>query len=1080
MGLFETNNNGMATIKVDLPTEATTINYKLIEKVAPNGYIIDRTEKTVSIEFENNSGVIVVKSINVDGTNVRVGSNDAISANIVFENELVPPIEETTTFEFIINKKDSKDLTKNILKENTIFIVTGPDGTPNTLRTDASGKVVMSCNMPKVAGTYTYEIEEIKAPTGYTLYGTTQYVDIVFENIDGIMRITSASVRGDKINKDFAGINSTNDNEVMVSVLNDKNVPVVDEKFTLNINKVDEELNNILQQNVYFKLETEGEDAKLIATNVSGLATFIGTIPKEAKTIVYKLTEITAPEGYIKNANEMTLNLIFTEVSGKIKLTDITINEEQGVRKIGNVQNNTAGIQVINKEKLEQPNFTLEINKQDKETKVNIYEQGIGFEIVKPDGTNAYVETNEMGIATYIGICPEEAGTYTYKIKEIKAPEGYIKNANEMNVTLTFSEDSGNMQLSNISVVVSEGIRQISNVTGNVAKVAVDNQKEVGAQPKEKYALKINKVDENGANILQAGVVFKVIDILGNVSYIETNDKGVATASFEMPETEGTHILKVIEVSGPTGYIKNSNEMTIQVISREISGKMNLINIVVDEEQQIQKVGTVQNNLMELNVINQKEHKEEPVKDKFTLGIKKIDAETLEYIKQAGIIFKVEDSTSKYDFYGTNNEGIATASFEIPDSAGTYTYYIAETVAPTGYDKNPNKIAVNATFVESNGKIILSKFEVQNEAGARIIENVTDGHIGYVEVLNSKTKEEPTKETWAIELDKVDSQTLERIKQAGVVFKIVNEEGKPSYLETDTEGKIILTNFVPEASGTIRYEIEEITAPDGYKLFENSQYLDITFGEVNGKIVITNAQVSGDKITNIYGTKKVTVSVLNDKLEDIPDNPETPDKPDIPNKTEDKKFDLSSEKHITNVTIKYNDTNEVENRKISNKDSITKLDVKENRLKYLELTLEYKIVVTNVGNKEGTLESIVDRIPNGLYMNLNENKGWSLYNNVATYSLKDTILQPGETKEVTIVLHYNGSSEITGQFINYASFEAKDEVDGDDIENNNNLAKATFILSIKTGQEIIIYPILTFSALAIIGLGVVGIKKYVL
>ena len=211
-----------------------------------------------------------------------------------------------------------------------------------------------------------------------------------------------------------------------------------------------------------------------------------------------------------------------------------------------------------------------------------------------------------------------------------------------------------------------------------------------------------------------------------------------------------------------------------------------------------------------------------------------------------------------------------------------------------------------------------------------------------------------------------------------------------------------------------------------------------------------------------------------------PDDPNKPTNPDDPNKPEDKVFDLSSEKYITNVTIKYNDTNETIKKTNLDRDGITKLDVKANRLKYLELTLEYKIVVTNVGNKAGTLNSIVDRVPNGLYMNISENKGWSLYNNVATYMMPNTILQPGESKEVTIVLHYNGKTQTTGKIINYASFEADGEIDGDHIENTNNLAKAVFVLSIKTGQEIIIYPLLTFSALAVLGLGVVGIKKYVL
>ena len=58
VGLFETDSSGIAKIKVELPKEATTIEYKLVEKVSPNGYILDESEKIISITFVENSGII--------------------------------------------------------------------------------------------------------------------------------------------------------------------------------------------------------------------------------------------------------------------------------------------------------------------------------------------------------------------------------------------------------------------------------------------------------------------------------------------------------------------------------------------------------------------------------------------------------------------------------------------------------------------------------------------------------------------------------------------------------------------------------------------------------------------------------------------------------------------------------------------------------------------------------------------------------------------------------------------------------------------------------------------------------------
>lgn len=772
----------------------------------------------------------------------------------------------------------------------------------------------------------------------------------------------------------------------------------------------------------------------------------------------------------------MEITATFGEVAGKIVLTDITVDNTQGITKSGAVTNNIAQVKVANTKEEETEYFRLKINKQDKDTKENILQAGIGFEIIKPDGTNAYVKTNNQGIATIIGEIPKVAGNVTYKVIEAMGPTGYIKNPNEMTLTLVFEEKSGSIQLTNAIVNEAEGIRKLTEVSENIAQIAIDNEKE--SEP-------------------------------------------------VLPE------------------------------------------------------------------------------DKFTLGIKKVDKETLEYIKQDGIIFKITESEDKYDFYGTNIDGIAKASFEMPRIEGTYTYYIQETVAPDGYNKNPNKIAVRATFKEKYGKIVLDKFEVDPDSGAQVTSKVTDGHTGYVEVLNEKIAQQPVdppKDTFEVELNKVNSQTMQNINQAGVIFKIKTLDGKSNYVETDRDGKITLTYYMPEAAGTTRYEIEEITSPDGYKLYKEAQYLDITFKEEGGEIVIENAQVSGNKINVTYGTKKATVAILNDvdetrvdpdkstfelkinkvdsntlsnilqsgvmfkvidvkgtnsytetntkgiatitlnmpttagtfryklselvapagyktnekelyvdiKFEEVNGkleitevttnkangietvkiepalaeikvlndkiNSDKTDEPDKPDDTKDKiGFDIKAEKYISKVTEKYTDTNQVITRNITKKDGVTKLDVKKDKLKYLQLDIEYKIVLTNVGDEEGVVNRIVDRLPSLLEMDANQNKSWTNQNNIAIYTLDNRVLKPGESVEATIVLHYDGTSGKVGTMTNYASFDAVNEKNED-----NSVDKAVFILGIKTGQEWIVYGALGITVLAILTLGIIAIKKYVL
>ena len=1002
-GLFETNSNGIATIKVSMPEEETTKVFKLVEKVAPAGYELDSTPMDVEVIFRQINGNIGVNDINVTASNIRKGNITSSSVGVSVENEAKEVPEPPKTFDLVINKKDSKT-SANIEQENIVFKVTAPDGSINYVETDATGKAVISYQMPTTTNTYEYKIEEIKAPTGYTLYGIEQSVSVTF---DSNLHISNSDISGAKIQKEFAGVNDEGDNEVIVSVLNDEDAPVEAEKFTIKVNKVDIYEANILQENVYFEVKDDQGKASLIKTNQEGIATFIGNIPEEAGTYEYKIQEVIAPKGYVLNPNELTLRLVFTENNEKIILSDIEVNAEEGVKKVGTISSNTAEIAIINEEEPESEKFVLRINKVDendakilqsdvyfsledntgkvsliqtnskgiatilgdmpeeavtytyklkeivapkgyikreaemkldlifteeegkiKLTDINLYEQegvkklgiisnnivqisimnekeaeilpplppekftvkvnkvnqeeanilqaNVYFKVEDENGNISLIQTDETGVATITGNIPEEAKRVTYKIQEIIAPSGYVKNANNMNIELVFTQEEGKVILSDVNVNEEQGIKKVGTVSDNTAEIAIINIQDEGEQPIEKFVLKVNKVDEEEANILQAKVYFKIEDENGNISLIQTDANGVAAFSGDVPSSAGTYKYKVLELQGPTGYIRNPNEMTIDLIFTKVEKKIVLQDITVNEEQGIKKVGAVTGNIAEVAVKNEKEP-EEPIvtpKDKFILEIQKADKETKENINQKEIIFKVTDLEGKYSFIPTDATGEITLEYEMPETPGTYTYYIQETVAPDGYEKNPNRIPVQITFIENNGRIEIQSVSVEEENEVVFDEQARKenasawSYAGKVVVLDEKIQE-PVVNTFALELNKIDSETLESILQEGVIFKVKTQDGVSNYLGTDATGKIKINYIMPEAAGTIRFEIEEIKAPTGYKLLGDVQYLDITFEEVEGKIQIANASIEGNKIQMTYGTNQVTISILNDHEEII-------------------------------------------------------------------------------------------------------------------------------------------------------------------------------------------------------------------
>lgn len=1190
----ETDENGIISFSEIIPETAGTYPIKIQELTSPTGYIKNEKEMTINLTFRETAGEMKLINLSINNDDKEFIEKVSMPQNNQAELKVINK-KETGEFSLQIHKQD-KDEQTNILQENVVFEVTAPDGTSGFVKTDETGVATYIGKIPSLENSATYTLREISAPTGYIKNLNDMTLTLSFGDVNGEKSLTDVTVvEGEGIRK----IADVSENIAQVAVDNEKKTDdtEIEEKYGIRINKVNSDGENILEAGVSFELIDASGNRFNVATNDNGIATFTGVMPTVPGNITYTLNELKAPTGYIKNPNSMTITLTFEDSTGKMALTDIAVGDSQGITKDSGIENNVAQVKVVNEEQKDPEKFTLNIHKQDKDEQTNILQPGVIFEITAPDGTSEFVKTNETGIAVFEGIIPANSENKNYTIKEINAPSGYNKNENEMNITLSFTENSGIVSLNDVIVNNEEGVRKIGTIEDNLAQIAVDNEKIPEVEPEENYALRVNKVDEEGNNINQKDVIFKLVDINGRETILGTNDKGVVTFTGIMPTVAGTHTLKLIEISEPQGYVKNPNEMIIQATFDDSTGKMQLTEISVDEDKGITKVGEVQNNIAEVNVINTVKKPQ----DKFTIGIEKVDSETLEAIKQEGVLFKVEDSNGNHDFCVTDNKGRAEVEFIMPEAEGTYTYYIKELVQPKGYVINTNKIPLQAKFIEVNGKITLESYIVDDDSTIKVPGAIT-GNKGFVKVLNEKEDDE-VKDTFTLEFNKVDSETLEAIKQEGVLFKVKVQNGKSNYLETLSTGKITLTTELPKKEGTIRYEIEEIIAPKGYKLLTQTQYIDVTFSKVENEMVITNAVVTGSKIKCTYGTEKVVISILNDveeikvdeeeptfdliinkvdeeNLENIEQegvkfkvtNPEnavsnvettkkgiasiklntpktegtykyklseivapigydknekdlfvditftdtkgdgkleitkidvnedngieaisfekdkaivqvlntkTKVKPDDPT-TKDPVFDIETDKYISSITMTYDDTNETIKRTVQNKNGVSKLDVKANRLKHLSLKLEYKIVAKNVGDKEGTISSIVDRIPKGLTMDIKENKGWEVLNNIATYQIEDTVLKPGQSKEVTIVLNYSGKTSNTGEIINYATIDAVDEKDSKKPENTNNIDSATLIVSIKTGEERFVYPILTLISLAIMAVGLIGIKKYVL
>ena len=203
-------------------------------------------------------------------------------------------------------------------------------------------------------------------------------------------------------------------------------------------------------------------------------------------------------------------------------------------------------------------------------------------------------------------------------------------------------------------------------------------------------------------------------------------------------------------------------------------------------------------------------------------------------------------------------------------------------------------------------------------------------------------------------------------------------------------------------------------------------------------------------------------------------------------------FDLSLRKWVTHaIVIEDGKTKVMEtgHKAEDDPESIVKVELNHDRLKNTVVKFQYSIRIKNEGEIEGYCTEISDYIPEGLKFVAEDNKNWKeVDGKVVTDQLKDTLLKPGETAEVTITLTWINNENNMGVKINTAEISKdKNKYNAPDIDSTPNNRKAgeddiddaPVALVVMTGaaQSMVLIGI---AALAVVGTGIVLIKKYVI
>ena len=202
-------------------------------------------------------------------------------------------------------------------------------------------------------------------------------------------------------------------------------------------------------------------------------------------------------------------------------------------------------------------------------------------------------------------------------------------------------------------------------------------------------------------------------------------------------------------------------------------------------------------------------------------------------------------------------------------------------------------------------------------------------------------------------------------------------------------------------------------------------------------------------------------------------------------------FDLALRKWVTKAIVTQNGEEKVfetGHHAEDDPEEVVKVDLKKSKLNKVVVKFEYQIRITNEGEIDGYAKEIKDRIPEGLRFDPADNPTWTQLeeNIIVTDQLKDTLLKPGESAEVTVVLTWINSGDNLGLKVNVAEISKDyndygthdiDSTPDNNVWGEDDIDDAPVMLAVKTGSQVFGYVALAVFVGTIIVLGARRIKK---
>jgi len=1031
----------------------------------------------------------------------------------------------------VVLRKVKADGTTIISESPAAFSINGEEqSTVNGILDIAKAKTIANTNQVD-----SYEIIETEAPEGFTKFNGTLKLNVKFK-LSGKTYIIDRDNTATEGFTNGAKVDISNDNtQITITVPNDE-IPKPGE-YSVELYKVDNNGNTI---NTPAKFNINGKEE----TTKNGKITVASNVKVNDETTVgkYTIKETSAPENYHLFDGTINLSVKMVKEGNTYVLKDngITFNvdkENSGVRFT--LEGSTIKIYVPNTPK----EFDLSLRK---------YISKVDGKDVKPSrepiiNEQSIKNLEETGTASYyhikdsIGVTVGSEVEYTIRVYNegeilgfAKSITDYIPNgltfvriADESAKEYTTTAKEGDK----VIVLNYNGNREIQTLRDFIGKKDI-NVTDAYYQ-EVKIICRVNDTDKtyitSRAEISNYGysekdaegnTVWKDAKAIGNVdrdSVQNTIKDALDLDNWYENAKERTYVdgngKTVVDKNYFPGVQDDDDFETVEILS----GKYNIVIRKVDSKDQTQtlagayfgvkgsnidtEVGPTNEN-GEVSVIKGVQIVNDKQVDNYTITETKSPVDYHAYngeikvkiaTKYNGTTFVIDDKNTSVDGKDVKfitNKDNTTITIIVPNEKKQFDLSLRKFITEVnGKELEESRVPQVDTSKLASGESTTATYTHPKNP---VDVNPTDVVTYTIRVYNEG------------EVDGYATKVMDDIP-SGLVFlpenEINKEYGWVMYKEVKDDEKVAVS------ANTIKYNNKTYVATDKAegadlivtKYLENSliksfdgktlDYKDIKAAfkvvepATSDRIITNYAQITENKDSN--GNPVIDRDSTPNEWNDGEDDQDI-------DKVKVRYFDLALRKWVTKAIVYENGketVTETNHGPWDNPEPVVKVDLKNTNINDVKIKFEYSIRIYNQGEIAGYAKEISDYIPQGLKFVQEDNPEWKeVDGKIVTRALENTLLQPGEYADVTVVLTWINGTNNLGTKVNVAEISEDyndygtpdiDSTPNNKVPGEDDIDDAPVILTVRTGEPII-YTGVAIAAIAIVSLGIVFIRRRVL